>query len=213
MKHSLDVSKRAMVKNMGALAGATALSALLPTAVTASSDTAVQNSTEPPTPELERYGIRGYRAPEIILDYWIDANGKPTEFSVMEQRGKWLFMKFFQSWCPGCHKFGFPTLQKFTDAFGDHPDVEAVAVQTVFEGATVNTKEKVREIQLRYDLPITMGHDVGSELTEFHPLSMINYRTGGTPWLILVAPDGTVVQNTFHMDSDYLIEFLKQHVA
>jgi len=68
----------------------------------------------------------------------------------------------------------------------------------------------VRELQLRYDLPITMGHDVGTDLTGNHPLSMINYRTGGTPWLILVSPDGYVVYNDFHVDADSLIEYVKQ---
>jgi len=172
-----------------------------------------QASQEAAQPEMEKYGIRNFAAPEIRLDYWIDAEGKPTEFSVNEQQGKWLFMKFFQNWCPGCHKSGFPTLQKFVKAFHEHPDVVAIAVQTVFEGFDVNSKKAVRELQLRYDLPITMGHDVGTDLTDNHPLSMINYRTGGTPWLVLVSPDGYVVYNDFHVDPDSLIEYVSQQLA
>jgi len=122
-------------------------------------------------------------------------------------------MKFFQNWCPGCHKYGFPTLQKFVEEFHEHPEVTAIAVQTVFEGFDVNSKKAVRELQLRYDLPITMGHDAGTDETGNHPLSMINYRTGGTPWLVLVSPDGYVVYNDFHVDADSLIDFVKQQIA
>lgn len=175
-------------------------------------DSESQADSKAESQPLDRYGIRTAQAPEIELDYWIDANGKPTSFSVNEQHGKWLFMKFWQSWCPGCHKLGFPTLQKFTTAFRDNPKVEMIAVQTVFEGKSVNTVEAVREQQLRYELPIVMGHDAGNEDIH-HPLTMVNYRTGGTPWLVLVAPDGTVVFNDFHVDADALIEFVAEQVS
>jgi len=200
-------NRRALIKRLGAVSGSLALPAL------ARANDETQTSAEAAEPVMEKYGIRNFEAPEIVLDYWIDADGKPTEFSVNEQKGKWLFMKFFQNWCPGCHKSGFPTLQKFVAEFNDHPDVEAIAVQTVFEGFDVNSKKAVRELQLRYELPITMGHDVGTDLTGNHPLSMINYRTGGTPWLVLVDPEGTVVYNDFHVDPASLIEYVKQQVA
>jgi len=68
-------------------------------------------------------GIEGYIAPEIELDYWIDKDGEPATFSVTESRGKWVFLKCFQNWCPGCHSSGFPTLKAFADRFHDHPEV------------------------------------------------------------------------------------------
>lgn len=212
--------RRKLLQQIGAITG----SAALPSVALSSEDSSnketestetdeSQSSTAEVEPQLEKYGIRHFNAPEILLDYWIDADGKPTEFSVVEQQGKWLFMKFFQNWCPGCHKSGFPTLQKFVKAFHDHPQVTAIAVQTVFEGFETNSQSAVRELQLRYDLPITMGHDAGTALTDHHPLSMINYRTGGTPWLVLVAPNGQVVYNDFHVDPDSLIEFVNQQVT
>jgi len=216
----ISSKRRALLQKLGAASGAIALPGLVradndvenPVSDETSSDEAPA-SNDAVEPELEKYGIRNFKAPEIVLDYWIDAKGNPTDFSLNEQQGKWLFIKFFQNWCPGCHKSGFPTLKKFVDAFHDHPDVAAIAVQTVFEGFDVNSKQAVRELQLRYELPIVMGHDVGTELTDNHPLSMINYRTGGTPWLILVSPDGYVVYNDFHVDPNSLIEFVKQQVA
>ena len=202
MKLPFDSNRRTLIQGAGALATAAALPVL------AASDSATQTEPEP-----DKYGIRTYYAPEIELDYWIDANGKSTSFSVLEQKGKWVFLKFFQNWCPGCHSSGFPTLQKFAAKFSEHPDVAIAAVQTVFEGFGTNTQDAVRELQLRYDLPITMGHDVGTEETRNHPLTMINYRTGGTPWLVLIAPDGSVVFNDFHVNPDGLIQYVSEQVS
>ncbi len=205
MKLPVNPKRRGLLQGIGALSTAAALPAL------AASDA---EAAEPePEQEFEKYGIRNYYAPEIELDYWIDANGKPSSFSVLEQKGKWVFLKFFQNWCPGCHKSGFPTLKKFSDEFHEHPDVAIAAVQTVFEGFSSNTQAAVRELQLRYELPITMGHDVGTEETQHHPLTMRNYRTGGTPWLVLIDPEGVVAFNDFHVSSDGLIEYVKGQVG
>jgi len=158
-------------------------------------------------------GIEGQLAPEIELDYWIDADGEPGHFSVTESRGKWVFLKCFQDWCPGCHSSGFPTLQAFSKRFADHPDVAIAGIQTVFEGFRSNTVEDVRKLQLRYELPIVMGHDPGDEDTHARPVTMQGYRTGGTPWLILIDPEGVVVYNNFHVKTESLIEYVESQLA
>jgi len=210
-----DRKRRILIQRASALTAAAAWPALADTETDGpieDGDAAEKPSNANTEPELEKYGIRGYIAPEIETDYWIDANGEPTTFSVEEQRGKWLLLKFFQNWCPGCHSSGFPTLKAFADEFHDNPKVAIAGLQTVFEGRSTNTQDKVRKLQLRYELPIIMGHDAGIPETDHHPLSMINYRSGGTPWLILVAPDGTVVFNDFHVNPEWLIEVVKQQV-
>jgi len=157
-------------------------------------------------------GIEGFKAPEIELDYWIDGDGKPAHFSVMEARGKWVFLKCFQDWCPGCHSSGFPTLQAFSKRFHGHPKVAIAGIQTVFEGHSSNTLEDVRKLQLRYDLPNIMGHDPGNPDTHERPVTMQAYVTGGTPWLILINPEGYVVYNNFRVDSGKLIEYIAEQV-
>lgn len=159
------------------------------------------------------YGIEGQMAPEIKLDYWIDKDGKEAEFSVHANRGKWVFLKCFQSWCPGCHSSGFPTLKAFADEFHDNPKVAIAGIQTVFEGFRSNTLKDVRKLQQRYDLPITMGHDPGDQNGDRHPQTMRKYRTGGTPWLILINPAGRVVFNSFHAKTDKLIEYVNRQIA
>ncbi len=160
-----------------------------------------------------RYGITGRQAPEINIDYWIDLEGNPGQFSVTEARGKWVMLKCFQDWCPGCHASGFPTLKAFSDEFWDHPKVAIAGIQTVFEGFSTNTIEDVRKLQLQYELPITMGHDPGDPNGSYRPQTMTQYRTGGTPWIIIIDPSGTVVFNDFHVNVDKLIEYIKLQVA
>lgn len=191
------IKRRRFLQMMSTGAGALALG-------TTAGQTALAQSTR---------GIEGQLAPEISLDYWIDADGKPGGFSVEQSRGKWVFLKCFQNWCPGCHSSGFPTLKAFSDRFHDHPKVAIAGIQTVFEGYRSNTQDAVRELQLRYELPITMGHDPGDEKTRAMPMTMSRYRTGGTPWLILIDPSGRVVFNAFHVDPDKLINFIAEQVA
>ncbi len=159
------------------------------------------------------YGIRGRVAPELEVDHWIDADGKATTFNLSAHKGKWVFLKCWQSWCPGCHSHGFPALKTISDAFVSNPKIAIAGIQTVFEGFGVNTVDKLRDIQLQYDLQIPMGHDAGDTNGDRHPSTMRNYRTGGTPWMILIDPTGTVVFNGFSINSDRAIEFLTKQTA
>ena len=189
---SVDNKRRRFIAQSAGLLTA----AGLPLTVTASTKTEDKASVRQETKQ-DRYGIKGEQAPEIELDYWIDKDGKPTTFSVLENRGKWVFLKCFQNWCPGCHASGFPALKAFSDEFWDHPDVAIAGIQTVFEGFGSNAKSDVRKLQLQYDLPITMGHDAGDPQGDRFPKTVRNYFTGGTPWLILIEPGGMVVLHNY----------------
>ena len=157
------------------------------------------------------YGIVGYHAPELEVDYWIDENGKPTSFSLAAHEGKWIFLKCFQSWCPGCHSHGLPAVKKISQALAGNPNIVFAGIQTVFEGHSVNTVDKVRDIQLQYDLKMPMGHDPGGEGGRSRTMGA--YRTGGTPWMILISPDRKVVFNDFGIDADKAIEFLEKETV
>lgn len=58
----------------------------------------------------------------------------------------------------------------------------------------------------RYDLPIMMGYDAGDSQTGRHPNTMTSYRSGGTPWAILISPDGKVLYNDFGIDAGATID-------
>ncbi len=160
-----------------------------------------------------QYGILDHPAPELDVGYWIDRDGKPTTYSIGAEKGRWIFLKCFQNWCPGCHKHGFPTLKKVADAFDGDDRVSVAAVQTVFEGFSSNTLEAVRELQLRYELPIPMGHDPGDPDGDHLPTTMRNYRTGGTPWIIVIEPGGRVAYNDYHINGEKFIELLKNELV
>ena len=75
--------------------------------------------------------------------------------------------------------------------------VQFIAVQTVFEGHEENTAEKARESVARHGLTdIPLGQDSGHP-----PTIMADYRTGGTPWTVLIGPDRTVLLNEFQIDA------------
>ena len=94
---------------------------------------------------------------------------------------------------------GFPTLQQLTKAFKENDAVVFLAIQTVFEGYTVNTRDKLRANQEKYELAIPMAHDPGDPQSAPTPKTMINYRSGGTPWTVIIDPAGQVVFNDFHI--------------
>ncbi|MCP4367500.1 MAG: TlpA family protein disulfide reductase [Deltaproteobacteria bacterium] len=151
---------------------------------------------------FSKYGILGQKAPELNLNTWIDGYGnKIKPIKLKQLKGKVIYMYFFQAWCPGCHSHGFPTIKALTKEFKSNPDVAFLAVQTVFEGFTFNTENKLRENQIKYDIHVPMAHDTGKGKPGRTPETMINYRSGGTPWTVIIDPEGTIVYNQFHIDA------------
>ena len=156
------------------------------------------------------YGIEGQKAPEWKIDQWVDENGNITKpIHLSDYKGKFKVVYCFQSWCPGCHSIGLPSLQAMTEALKDNENVKFLAIQTVFEGASSNTYEKMLEVQKKYNLKIPFGQDNGDESTRNISNIMVNYKTGGTPWFIFIDQDDNVVFNDYHLDTEKAIEFLQ----
>ena len=156
------------------------------------------------------YGIEGLKAPEWKIEQWVDENGNITKpIQLSDYKGKFKVIYCFQSWCPGCHSIGLPSLQVMTDALKDNDNVKFLAVQTVFEGASSNTYEKMLEVQKKYNLKIPFGQDNGDDSTRNISNIMYNYRTGGTPWFIFIDQDDNVVFNDYHLNTEKAIEFLQ----
>jgi hypothetical protein len=105
---------------------------------------------------------------------------------------------------------GFPTLQKVTQAFKNENQVEFLAVQTVFEGYDTNSEDKLRKNQLEWGLKIPMAHAAGNRQTHEVPAIMKNYRSGGTPWTVLIDPKGRVVYNHFHIEPPEATAIIEQ---
>jgi len=161
-------------------------------------------------------GITGQMAPPLDIAQWIDGNGNSTKaFNVAQHKGKWIYLKCFQHWCPACHSVGFPNLQKLKVAFPDNSKIVAAVIQTTFEGHSVNNFEALRKNQLRYNLDLPFGYDPGDANLPHNdprrfPKTMVSYRTGGTPWVTIIDPSGKVVYDDFHIDIDKFISYLHE---
>lgn len=157
------------------------------------------------------YGIEGQKAPEFNVPQWVNENGASIEpISLEDYDGKFKVIYCFQAWCPGCHSRGLPALQEMTKALEGNDEVVFLAIQTVFEGKSSNTFERMKEIQKEYNLKIPFGHDVGSEHTRNVSSVLQNYRTGGTPWFIFIDQEGKVIFNDYHLNTEMAIEYLKK---
>lgn len=152
-------------------------------------------------------GIVGQQAPDLSVSQWKQLPDGVTTLNIEDFRGKVLYLYFFQSWCPGCHSIGFPTLQKLQQQFADDEDVAFVVVQTTFEGHEQNGVDKLLPTAERYGLKIPFGQSAGNTGT---PDIMYKYRTGGTPWVVLIDKQGKVVFNDFHIDPTGAAEAIKQ---
>jgi hypothetical protein len=82
-------------------------------------------------------------------------------------------------------------------------------VQTVFEGYSSNSQDKLRPNQLKYELEIPMAHAAGNPDSHEIPEIMRQYRSGGTPWTVIINPEGGVVYNDFHIKPDRAVALIK----
>lgn len=156
------------------------------------------------------HGMEGQPAPAWKIPLWVDGEGNRTApVNLSDYRGKFKVVYCFQSWCQGCHLSGFPSLQRMVSALEGSDRVVFLAVQTVFEGEEANTFEKLVETQKQYGLNIPFGQDNGDASTGNISDIMYRYRTGGTPWFILIDQNDRVVFNDFQLNTENAIELLK----
>ena len=129
-------------------------------------------------------GISGLAAPEWEVSEWFNLPDSGSTLRLRDFEDRVVYLYCFQSWCPGCHSHGFPTMKAVVESFADRPEVAFVAVQTVFEGFEVNTAQAALDTVAEFGLDIPIGHDVGPGQT-MSPL-MRDYRSGGTPWTVFI---------------------------
>ncbi len=102
-------------------------------------------------------------------------------------------------------------MKKIYDTYKNSENIVFLAVQTVFEGHGTNTKDKLVLTQERYNLQIPMGHDASVYSTNYPvPKTMFNYRSRGTPWVVIISRDGRVAFNNFHIQQDDAIGLINK---
>jgi hypothetical protein len=160
-------------------------------------------------------GIVGLPAPPLENLRWIDENGDERSPLTLAELGHgFRILYFFQDWCAGCHAHGFPTFVTLAEGLRDKSvgdkSIGLAAIQTVFEGSDVNTFDRLRENQRRYGLRVPFGHAVAEPAAEGAvPAIMEAYRSGGTPWFVVIAPDGRVIYDGYRLDAESLVQTLR----
>lgn len=80
-----------------------------------------------------------------------------------------------------------------------------LAVQTVFEGYKANSFARGKAVLEKFKLPIPMGQDgAPGERSGI----MRDYKTRGTPWTIVIGPDGMVRYSNFHLAPEAAIKLI-----
>jgi len=150
------------------------------------------------------------RAQPLGVERWVGPSGQPLAQYGLEQMGDGYKLIFcFQHACPGCHTHGFPSLVKLVERTRGL-NLRIAAVQTVFEDWEGNTFDAMLRDQARYALLIPFGHDDGTGPGSAGSVLMQRYGNGGTPWFILIDPQGNVVHSHFRIDVDKTVSMLQR---
>lgn len=170
---------------------------------------AAQQQPQPQPPKSGRpvRGILNQKAPSFGVIQWRHLPKGKTTIDIDDFKGKVLYLYGFQSWCPGCISHGFPTLQKLTKRFEGVDDVAFVAVQAVFEGFSTNTPDAAWRTAKRFGLSIPVGHDGSNGKRS---VLMGRFRTGGTPWSVIIDKNGVVRFNDFFIEADDASKMINQ---
>lgn len=130
-----------------------------------------------------------------------------TSLEISDLKGKIIYLYCFQSWCPGCHSHGFPTMKKVREKYAGSDDVVFLAVQTVFEGYHANTMANGAKALKKFGLDIPLGLSG----TKGKPSNLMrNYKTRGTPWTIVIGKDGKVLTDGFHVNAEEAIASIEK---
>ena len=140
-----------------------------------------------PGPSPDAGSLRqSFPAPEWRIGEWI--NGNPG--SLADHRGKVVLIDFFQLWCPGCKRFSVPLFNRWHEQYGERDDLLVVSIHTVFEGHDYQNPEKLREFVEIWGIEHPVGIDSYATAGDEVPETMRRYRTGGTPFVVIVDKAG-----------------------
>lgn len=143
------------------------------------------------------------QTPELRVPYWIDADGKERAPLTLAELGTGYKIIFcFKAECPGCHVRGFPIMQKLVASLSGKGFGFAV-IHTAFDDDPRNSRDRIAEMQTKYDLKVPFGHD--PKVGDQYPTFMTDYRTRGTPFFVVINPDGSLAFADFSLDADRLI--------
>ncbi len=84
--------------------------------------------------------------------------------------------------------------------------MQFVTLQTVFEGFETNNADAAKAVADKFELKIPVGHDPGTSGKRSNVLE--RYKTQGTPWMIIIDPQGVVRANDFLIPHEKVVELI-----
>lgn len=157
--------------------------------------------------EQVQSGIQGLEAPPLGVKSWIQLPEGMETLDISDYKGKTVVMLLFQSTCEACQKRAFPTLKILVDKFGKTEKIAFLAIQTPFEDFSDNTESKIQASAEKFGLKIPFGHL--AKTPGFYSVNTA-YKTGGTPWWVIVNPLGKVDYNGFYLNPEVAVENLEK---
>ncbi len=99
-------------------------------------------------------------------------------------------------------------------AFSSEPRVRFLYFHTVFEGFATNSFENGLKSLEKHAIKSAYAHDPGDPARRQPSSVMAGYHTRGTPWTIIVGPDGVVDFSAFTPAApEDLIEIVRRALA
>jgi len=150
--------------------------------------------------------LLGEKAPSFGKITWIQSFKDDLDISHL--KGKVVYISTFQDVCPYCHEFGLPALKELSEHYKDDNGVQFIAIQTAFEDDEENDIRSIKSVIKEYGLKIPVGNSSRDEYSR--PLFMDTYRTGGTPWVIIIDKDGIIQYSDFQIHLDLAMAMISR---
>ncbi len=138
--------------------------------------------------------------PDIIASDWINTP-KPLNLSTL--RGKVVVIEAFQMLCPGCVLHGLPLAQSIQRSF-PADKVQVLGLHSVFEHHTAMEKHALEAFAHEYRLTFPIAIDQPQKPGPL-PATMQAWGLRGTPSLLIVAPDGSLIAHHFGQVSELAV--------
>lgn len=149
------------------------------------------------------------KAPSFEVKEWIQSY--KDDLDIDDLKGKVVYIATFQDVCPYCHEHGLPSLKELHEYYKDDKDVQFLAIQTPFEDEDGNDESTAKSVIKEYALTMPVGNSKRDQYDR--PIFMDNYRTGGTPWVIIIDKKGIIRYSSLWLHEDLtmvMIDKLKE---
>ncbi len=143
------------------------------------------------------------KAQEFFGLEWFDKDKKKLpHMRLKDLKGKLTFINVFLKTCPGCPK-SHKIFKKLTQKYKSRKDIQFLGVQSVSYGHKQNSERELHEIRAKYGYEFPMAQDNQAVI-------IMQYGAGGTPWNIVLGPQGQIEHNYFFISEQDADKYVKK---